>query len=104
MIHRTKQTESLATAYYNKFSSVWQELDHYQHSEIKYAAETLKRSKWIEQERIFEFIDNHNSELDQVMAQILCLDPFHLYKKCMHVFIGTKVDKHSCKDLIHKRI
>ena len=59
---------------------------------MEYDEDTLKLRRWMEQERIFEFIDNLHSEPDQVRAQILCLDPFHLYKKCMHVFIAKKVD------------
>lgn len=63
------------TSYYNKLS-LWQELDHYQHVEMKSTTDTLKLSKLMEQERIFEFQASLNLESDQVRAQILDLEPF----------------------------
>lgn len=39
--------------------------------------DTLKLSKWMEQERILEFLGNLNLKLDQAKAQIRGF-PFHL--------------------------
>jgi len=57
--------------YYNTMKSLWLELDYYQDFKMQCSDDVVILKKYMEIERIFEFLVGLNIEFDQVRVQIL---------------------------------
>ena len=70
-IHSTKQGTMSTTEYYNILNGLWLELDYYQSIKMKCSEDTAMLLKFVERERIYEFLAGLNAEFDQVRVQVL---------------------------------
>ena len=59
------------TEYYNILNGLWFELDYYQSIKMKCSEDTAMLLKFMERERIYEFLARLNAEFDQVRVQVL---------------------------------
>ena len=57
--------------YYNTMKSFWLELNYYQDFKMQCSDDVVILKKYMEIERIFEFLAGLNIEFDQVRVQIL---------------------------------
>lgn len=67
----TKQGSKPVTEYSNLLKNLWHELDHYRVLEMKCSTDAITLKKFIERDRVFEFLAGLNIEFDQVRIQIL---------------------------------
>ena len=65
-IHSTKQGKLSVTGYYNKMKSLWLELDYYQNIKMKCSEDAAMMLKFVEEERVYEFLAELNVEYEQV--------------------------------------
>ena len=70
-ITTTKQGTLSTTEYYNVMKGRWLELDYYQNFQMKCSKDVAMVLKFVERERIFEFLARLNVEFDQVRVQVL---------------------------------
>ncbi|KAJ9552519.1 hypothetical protein OSB04_016564 [Centaurea solstitialis] len=70
-INSTKQGTTSVTEYYNTLNSLWLELDYYHSIQMKNSEDVASLIKFIEGERIYEFLAGLNMEFDQVQIQVL---------------------------------
>jgi uncharacterized Zn finger protein len=66
-----KQGNMMVIEYYNTMKSFWLELDYYQDFKMQCSDDVVILKKYMEIERIFEFLVGLNIEFDQVRVQIL---------------------------------
>jgi uncharacterized Zn finger protein len=66
-----KQGNMMVIEYYNTMKSLWLELDYYQDFKMQCSDDVVILKKYMEIERIFEFLVGLNIEFDQVRVQIL---------------------------------
>jgi hypothetical protein len=66
-----KQGNMMVIEYYNTMKSFWLELDYYQDFKMQCSDDVVILKKYMEIERIFEFLAGLNIEFDQVRVQIL---------------------------------
>lgn len=59
------------TEYYNALNTLWLELDYYHTIKMKCTEDAALSFKFIEGERIYEFLAGLNMEFDEVRVQIL---------------------------------
>ncbi|KAG0463028.1 hypothetical protein HPP92_021504 [Vanilla planifolia] len=67
----TKQGDKSVTEYANLLQNLWQELDHYRVFEMKSPEDAAILKKFIEKDRVYDFLAGLNPEFDQVRIQIL---------------------------------
>ncbi|KAG6775743.1 hypothetical protein POTOM_019236 [Populus tomentosa] len=67
----TKQGNMMVIEYYNTMKSFWLELDYYQDFKMQCSDDAVILKKYVERERIFEFLAGLNIEFDQMRVQIL---------------------------------
>ena len=70
-IGATKQDTFVVTKYNNIMKSLWLELDYYQNIKMKCSEDAAMMLKFVQSERIFEFLVGLNVEYDQVKVQVL---------------------------------
>ncbi|TXG72831.1 hypothetical protein EZV62_001410 [Acer yangbiense] len=73
-ISATKQGEKSVTEYAILLKNLWQEMDHYRCLEMKCSEDAALLKKFVEKERIFEFLAGLNVVFHQVRVQILGKD------------------------------
>jgi hypothetical protein len=66
-----KQGNMMVIEYYNTMKSFWLELNYYQDFKMQCSDDVVILKKYMEIERIFEFLAGLNIEFDQVRVQIL---------------------------------
>ncbi|CAJ2662272.1 unnamed protein product [Trifolium pratense] len=66
-----KQGNRTVTDYANQLKALWMELDHYRVIKTQCSADAAILKKFIEQDRVYDFLVGLNSEFDQVRIQIL---------------------------------
>jgi hypothetical protein len=66
-----KQGNMMVIEYYNTTKSFWLELDYYQDFKMQCSDDVVILKKYMEIERIFEFLAGLNIKFDQVRVQIL---------------------------------
>ena len=66
-----KQGNKSVTEYANQLKSLWMELDHYRVIKAKCSEDSAILKKYIEQDRVYDFLVGLNPEYDQVRIQIL---------------------------------
>ncbi|GAV69507.1 hypothetical protein CFOL_v3_13008 [Cephalotus follicularis] len=62
--------------YFAELNTLWQELDFYQDFQPECPVDTTKFQKWVDKERVFDFLAGLTIEYDQTRSQILGRDPF----------------------------
>ncbi|XP_052190500.1 uncharacterized protein LOC127800107 isoform X2 [Diospyros lotus] len=67
----TKQGSKTITEYANMLQTLWQELDHYQCLKMKCSEDAALHKRFVEKERIYDFLAGLNIEFDTVRVQIL---------------------------------
>ncbi|XP_052625897.1 uncharacterized protein LOC128132928 [Lactuca sativa] len=67
-IHSTKQGLSV-TDYYNKMKILWLELDYYHNIKMKCSDDAAMMLKFVQGERVYEFLAGLNVEHDQIFGQ-----------------------------------
>ncbi|KAG0455167.1 hypothetical protein HPP92_024459 [Vanilla planifolia] len=67
----TKQGDKSVTEYASLLQNLWQELDHYRVFEMKSPEDAAILKKFIEKDRVYDFLAGLNPEFDQVRIQIL---------------------------------
>lgn len=70
-IHSTKQDTMSVTEYYNIMNGLWLELDYYQNLKMKCGDAAAMMMKFVEGERLYEFLTGLNMEFDQGRVQVL---------------------------------
>ena len=70
-IGATKQDTFVVTKYNNIMKSLWLELDYYQNIKMKCSEDAAMMLKFVQSDRIFEFLVGLNVEYDQVKVQVL---------------------------------
>ena len=55
----------------NLLQTLWQELDHYQCLKMKCSEDAAQHKRFVEKERIYDFLASLNLEFDAVRVQIL---------------------------------
>ena len=70
----TTQGGKSITEYANILQILWQELDHYQSLKMKCSEDTALQRRFVEKERIYDFLAGLNLEFDPVRVQILGKD------------------------------
>ena len=73
-ISATRQGDRSITEYANILKSLWQELDHYQCLKMMCSEDAALLKRFVEKERIFEFLAGFNVEYDQKQSQVLGRD------------------------------
>jgi len=66
-----KQGNKTVTEYANHLKSLWMELDHYRVLQAKCSDDAAVLKEYIEQDRVYDFLVELNSDFDQVRVQIL---------------------------------
>ena len=66
-----RQGSKTVTEYANLLQNLWQELDHYRCIKTKCADDAVILKKFIEKDRVYDFLAGLNIEFDQVRVQIL---------------------------------
>ncbi|XP_022768068.1 UDP-sugar pyrophosphorylase-like isoform X4 [Durio zibethinus] len=66
-----KQGNKSVTEYAILLKNLWQEMDHYQCIEMKCSEDATTLKKFIEKDRVYDFLAGLNVEFDQVRVQIL---------------------------------
>lgn len=66
-----KQGNKTVTEYANMLQNLWQELDHYRVLKTKCSEDAVILKKFIEKDRVYDFLVGLNAEFDQVRIQIL---------------------------------
>ena len=74
-IRETKQGSQGVTKYFNIWKGLWQELDQYYDGEWECVVDSAKYKKTLEKERVFEFLADLSSDLDEVRGRILGKEP-----------------------------
>lgn len=74
-IHSTKRGILSVTDYYNKMKNLWIEVGYYQNFKMKCSEDAAMMLKFVEGERVYEFLTGFNIEYDQVRVQIFGKDP-----------------------------
>jgi len=74
-IRITKQGSLSVTEYYNNLMELWQEMDLFYDPSWKCAEDSQKYSKMLEKERIFDFLQGLNPDLDEVRGRLLGIKP-----------------------------
>ncbi|GAV59564.1 hypothetical protein CFOL_v3_03095 [Cephalotus follicularis] len=62
--------------YFAKLNTLWQELNFYQDFQPECPVDTTKFQKWVDKERVFDFLAGLTLESDQTRSQILGRDHF----------------------------
>ncbi|GAV72597.1 UBN2_3 domain-containing protein, partial [Cephalotus follicularis] len=75
-VHETKQGEMTVAQYFAKLNTLWQELDFYEDFQPECPVDTTRFQKWIEKERVLDFLARLTLEYDQTKSHILGRDPF----------------------------
>jgi len=70
-ISSTKQGSRSITQYSNLLQSLWQEMDHYQCIQMKCSEDAALLKRFVEKDRIYDFLAGLNVEFDAVRVQIL---------------------------------
>lgn len=70
-----KQGDQDVTSYFHSLTKLWQELDLYNQEEWSCAADALRYKKIVERERIYDFLNGLNKELDEVRGRVLGVKP-----------------------------
>ena len=70
----TKQGGKSITKYANILQPLWQELNHYQSLKMKCSEDIALQRRFVENERIYDFLAGLNLEFDPVRVQILGKD------------------------------
>ena len=65
-ITTTKQGTLSITEYYNVMKGLWLELDYYKNFQMKCSEDVAMLLKFVERERIFQFLTRLTIEFDQV--------------------------------------
>ena len=65
-ITTTKQGTLSITEYYNVMKRLWLELDYYKNFQMKCSEDVAMLLKFVERERIFQFLTRLTIEFDQV--------------------------------------
>ncbi|XP_022731494.1 uncharacterized protein LOC111286004 [Durio zibethinus] len=66
-----KQGNKSVTEYAILLKNLWQEMDHYRCIEMKCSEDATTLKKFIEKDRVYDFLAGLNVEFDQVRVQIL---------------------------------
>jgi len=74
-IRNTKQGTLGVPDYYNTLMELWKEMDLFYDPKWDYSTDSLKYSKMLEQERIFDFLQGLNADLDEVRGWLLGAKP-----------------------------
>ncbi|KAL9443926.1 hypothetical protein AB3S75_017159 [Citrus x aurantiifolia] len=70
-IAATKQGGHSVTEYANLLKILWQEMDYYQGFQMKCSTDTALMKRFVEKERIYEFVAGQNRVFDLVRVQVL---------------------------------
>ncbi|KAJ8773456.1 hypothetical protein K2173_004286 [Erythroxylum novogranatense] len=70
-ISNTKQGNRSVTDYSNFLKSLWQEMDHYQCIQMQCSEDVSILRRFVERDRIYDFLAGLNLEFDAVRVQIL---------------------------------
>ncbi|XP_040972687.1 uncharacterized protein [Gossypium hirsutum] len=70
-ISSTKQGSRSITEYSNLLQSLWQEMDHYQCIQMKCSEDAALLKRFVEKDRIYDFLVGLNVEFDAIRVQIL---------------------------------
>ncbi|KAK8369509.1 hypothetical protein V6Z12_A01G116000 [Gossypium hirsutum] len=70
-ISSTKQGSRSITEYSNLLQSLWQEIDHYQCIQMKCSEDAALLKRFVEKDRIYDFLAELNVEFDAVRVQVL---------------------------------
>lgn len=73
-ISTTKQRTHTVTEYASLLQSLWQEIDHCQCIEMHCSQDSIALKRFVEKDRIYDFLAGLNSEFDAVRVQILGKD------------------------------
>jgi len=63
-------TNKIVTEYANQLKSLWMELDHYKVIKSKCSADSAMLKEYIDQDKVYDFFVEINSDFDQVKVQI----------------------------------
>lgn len=67
----SKQGDRSVTEYSNLLKGLWQEMDHYQSIQMKCSEDVAALQRFVEKDRIYDFLAGLNIEFDAVRIQIL---------------------------------
>jgi len=70
-IRTTRQGNMNVTEYYNTLQELWQEMDLFYDPIWECTTNSLKYGKMLEKEKIFDFLQGLNSDLDEVRGHLL---------------------------------
>lgn len=59
------------TEYYDLMKGFWLEMDHYEDIKMKCSDGAKTLQEFVEKDRVFDFLQDSNIELDQVQVQVL---------------------------------
>ncbi|XP_050204868.1 uncharacterized protein LOC126654907 [Mercurialis annua] len=80
-IRNTRQSTSSVTEYFNTLSELWQEIDLFHNINWKCPDDGVLYSKMLEKDRIFDFLQGLNQDLDDVRGRILGMKPLPTSKE-----------------------
>ncbi|KAJ8771605.1 hypothetical protein K2173_026782 [Erythroxylum novogranatense] len=72
-ISNTKQNNHSVTDYSNFLKSLWQEMDHYQCFQMKCSEDVSILKRFVERDRIYDFLAGLNLEFDAIRAIVIVL-------------------------------
>lgn len=75
-IWNTRQGNLTVTEYYNSLMELWQEIDLFYEMGWSCTTDAEKYKKMLEKERIFDFLQGLNPDLDEVRGRLLGMKPF----------------------------
>ena len=85
-----KQGDMAVTEYANFLQMMWQELDHYRVFEMKCPDDAAILKKYIEGDRVYDFLAGLNSDFDQVRLQILSKEEVPSLEETISIIRGEE--------------
>ncbi|XP_052197933.1 uncharacterized protein LOC127804888 [Diospyros lotus] len=94
----TRQGNNSVTDYYNILSELWHEMDLNYDINWEFIEDGVKYAKMVEKERVFDFLQGLNSDLDEVRGQLLGIKPFPSIKEA---FAEVRREESRKKVMMH---
>ncbi|GAV62007.1 UBN2_3 domain-containing protein [Cephalotus follicularis] len=93
----TKPGSRTVIEYANTLQNLWQELDHYRVFEMKCPADAATLKKFIEKDRVYDFLAGLDPKFDQVRIQILGKEEIPSLEETISLIRVEGVSCLSCK-------
>ncbi|KAL7593058.1 hypothetical protein Lser_V15G32577 [Lactuca serriola] len=100
-LRSTNQGGRSVTEYYNVLTELWQEMDVFYHINWSCPQDGTLHAKMLEKDRIFDFLQGLNKELDEVRGRILGTKPLPSLRE---VFAEVRREESLAKVMLHTLI